>query len=201
MPPTAENDFFRKKHTSTIAYLAGILLFFLPFVQVRCNDVPFAENTGVGLAFGTNYKVTDQMKSLEGLGNKDASSHTTREEGKLYGWALAAFLLGVTGLILSFRGQPSGAAIRMVTGLLAALCLIIVMIQIHHDVKAEMNSTDGEVRVAPAVKVTVDYTLWFYLTVCSFLAAAFFSYKHLQFQQGKSLSSSTTGSSVEGRTS
>jgi len=176
--PTAENNFFQKKHTTSVAYLVGLLLFFLPFVQIRCNDMPYADNTGLGLAFGTDYKVTAEKGALEnGIDNKEkAGFNTSKEEGKMYVLALVALILGVIGLIISLSNSPFRAAMGMITGPLAALSLIIVMIQINRDVKTEVKEPD----VSNAIKISVEYTLWFYLSVCSFLASAFFSYKHRQ---------------------
>jgi hypothetical protein len=183
MPTTAENNFFQNKRTTPVAYLVAILLFFLPFVQIKCNNMPFAENTGVGLAFGTDYKVTGQMSPFQNFGNNsNAEANTSREKGKMYVLALAALLLGVAGLLISLSANRSRSSITMVVALLAALSLIIVMIQINADVKSEVREPDQVNAVSDAVRVTVDYTLWFYLSVCSFLAAAFFSYKHKQLE-------------------
>src|SRR5215208_6461937 len=97
------NDFFRKKYTVSIAYLAGILLFLLPFVEIKCNDAPFAENTGVGLAFGIDYKMTGQVKSLSDSfeSETERKSKVSKESGKMYVFALVALILGIIGLILS----------------------------------------------------------------------------------------------------
>ena len=178
---TAEDNFFRKKHTTSVAYLVGLLLFFLPFVQIKCNDMPFAENTGMGLAFGTDYKVTNGLNSLQGgFGNGDRDEAPTKEIGKMYVLALLAFVLGVAGLGISLSNMRSGPSINLVIGILAALCMIILMFQISADVKGETNKPDRVSDFTDSVKVTVNYTFWFYLSVCSFLAAAFFSYKHKQ---------------------
>jgi hypothetical protein len=178
---TAEDNFFRKKHTTSVAYLVGLLLFFLPFVQIKCNDMPFAENTGMGLAFGTDYKVTNGLNSLQGgFGNGDRDEAPTKEKGKMYVLALLALVLGVAGLGISLSNMRSGPSINLVIGILAALCMIILMFQISADVKGETNKPDRVSDFTDSVKVTVNYTFWFYLSVCSFLAAAFFSYKHKQ---------------------
>ena len=180
--PTAEDNFFRKKHTSSVAYLVGLLLFFLPFVQIKCNDMPFAENTGLGLAFGTDYKVTNGLNPLQGgLGNQDGEETVpSKEKGKMYVLALLALVSGLAGLGISLSNMRSGPAVNVAVGILAALCLITLMFQISADVKGETNKPDRVSDFTDAVKVSVNYTFWFYLSVCSFFAAAFFSYKHKQ---------------------
>ena len=177
MPSTAEDNFFRKKHTTSVAYLVGLLLFFLPFVEIKCNDMPFAENTGMGLAFGTDYKVTGGMGPLQG--NKDRINSTSKEKGKLYVLALAALVLGVAGLGVSLSNMRSGPSVNIIIGVVAALCLIALMFQISADVKGETHPGKSS-DFSESVKVSVHYTFWFYLSVCSFLAAAFFAYKHRQ---------------------
>lgn len=176
MPSTAEDNFFRKKHTTSVAYLVGLLLFFLPFVEIKCNDMPFAENTGMGLAFGTDYKVTG-TGPLQG--NKDRINSTSKEKGKLYVLALAALVLGVIGLGISLSNMRSGPSANIIIGTLAALCLVVLMFQISADVKGEVKPGKSN-DLSEAVRVSVHYTFWFYLSVCSFLAAAFFAYKHRQ---------------------
>jgi hypothetical protein len=179
--PTAEDNFFRKKHTSSVAYLVGLLLFFLPFVQIKCNDMPFAENTGMGLAFGVDYKVTNSLNSPEeSSGKKVRTEISTTEKGKMYVLALLALVLGVVGLGISLSKMRSGPSANRIIGILAALCMIALMFQISADVKGESNKPDRVGDFTDAVRVSVDYTFWFYLSVCSFLAAAFFSYKHKQ---------------------
>ena len=42
----------RKFSLTSISFLVGILLFLLPFVEIKCNDQTLATNTGIGLAVG-----------------------------------------------------------------------------------------------------------------------------------------------------
>lgn len=180
MPTTAESNFFQKRHATSVAYLVGLLLFFLPFVEIKCNNVPFAQNTGLGLAFGTDYKVTGQMGSLQDLGNRSGETKPSQEKGKMYVLALVALVLGVIGLFVSLSNGTLRSTIGMLIGPIAAICLVIVMIQINGDVKSESKSPDKMDGFSNAVNVTVDFTFWFYLSVCSFLAAAFLGYKQRQ---------------------
>lgn len=180
MPTTAETTFFRKRHTSTAAYLAAILLFFLPFVQIKCNDRPFAENTGIGLAFGRDYKVSSGWQDQFG-GTSGTTSKTTKESGQLYVLALLALIAGIAGLLLSLTLGRKAAVTNMILGSLAALFLIIVMIQITLDVNRHSRNTEQPGSHTEVIKVTADFTLWYYLSVCCFLAAAFFSYQHWHY--------------------
>src|SRR5215204_1712519 len=100
MTGATEENFFRKKYTTTIAFAVGILLFLLPFVEVRCNGMTVAQNNGVGLAFGSDYQLGKDMSSLQDTFNKSDDTKKTgpsKESGKVYDFALIALLLGVAG--------------------------------------------------------------------------------------------------------
>lgn len=179
MQTTSESNFFRKKYTTSVAYLVGILLFLLPFVQIKCNDMVLAQNTGIGLAFGTDYKMAGQMQNLQdgfNMNTNAAESKASKESGKMYVFALAALALGVIGLLLSLNSR--NFSVSMIVGALAAIALIIVMVQVKGDVQNKLKEGNtGPSEFGNAVKASVDFTLWFYLTIVSFLAAAFFSFK------------------------
>jgi hypothetical protein len=180
MAPVAEDNFLRKKHTSTIAFVVAVLLFALPFVEVRCNGVTVAQNTGFGLAFGSDYKLGKEMKSLRDSFNSertDKKEGPSKDSGKFYVLALIALLLGVAGIAISFTDIRSGI-VNTVVGALAALLLIGLMVQINNDFKERLgpsthDATDG-------MTLSIAFTVWYYLSIISFLAAAFFSFKRGQ---------------------
>jgi hypothetical protein len=176
MPTTAGSDLFQRRYTSSVAFLVGLLLFFLPFVVIKCNNTPYAENTGLGLAFGTNYNVTAQKDLPDILQNKNDKAVAKEEEkGKLYVLALAALLAGVVGLGFSLSRTRTASSVSMLLGILGSLCLVVVMFQINSDVK---RNSGGNVSsdISNNIKVTANYTVWYFLAIASFLVAAFFSY-------------------------
>src|SRR4029078_4642938 len=127
----------RKFRLTSISFLIALLLFLLPFVDIKCNGQSLATNTGVGLAFGTDYKTTSQMKSLDnpfGTTTTTEKAVTEKQQGKMYVSALIALILGAIGLILSLiNSKPNNAGVLV--GSLAAVCLIVLMIQIQMDIK------------------------------------------------------------------
>jgi uncharacterized membrane protein HdeD (DUF308 family) len=177
MPTTAGSDVFRRRYSGSVAFLVGLLLFFLPFVVIKCNNTPYAENTGLGLAFVTNYQVTAQKQLPDILqNNKGKEVNKEEEKGKLYVMALVALLAGVAGLLFSLSKTRSSSSVSSLMGVLAAICLIVVMFQINSDVK---RNSGGNVTgdISNNIKVTASYTVWYFIAIASFLAAAFFSYK------------------------
>lgn len=169
----------RKFGLNSISFLVGTLLFLLPFVEIRCNDQPLASNTGIGLAFGTDYKTTSQMKSLDNpFGNKSEQSVTEKQKGEMYPSALIALILGIIGVIFSFLNPgPNKAALFI--GALAAICLIVLMVQIQMDVKGKPFSKNED-GLGENLKITAEFTAWYYISLISFIAAAFFSYRKKQ---------------------
>jgi glucan phosphoethanolaminetransferase (alkaline phosphatase superfamily) len=177
MPTTAGRDLFQRRYTSSVAFLVGLLLFFLPFVVIKCNNTPYAENTGLGLAFGTNYKVMAQKDLPDILQNKNHKEVASEEEkGKLYVFALVALLAGVAGLLFSLSRNRTASSVSMFMGILGALCLVVVMFQINSDVRRNSGG-NGPVDISNNIRVTANYTVWYFIAIASFLAAAFFNYK------------------------
>jgi hypothetical protein len=169
----------RKFGLNSISFLVGTLLFLLPFVEIRCNDQPLASNTGIGLALGTDYKTTSQMKSLDNpFGNKSEQTVTEKQKGEMYPSALIALILGIIGVIFSFL-NPGPNKIALFIGGLAAICLIVLMVQIQMDVKDKPFSKSEE-SLGENLKITAEFTAWYYLSLISFVAAAFFSYRKRQ---------------------
>ena len=131
----------------------------------------------MGLAFGTNYQVTVQKQLPDILqNNKGKEVNKEEEKGKLYVMALVALLAGVAGLLFSLSKTRSASSVSSLMGVIAAVCLIVVMFQINSDVKRNSGSNvTGD--ISNNIKVTASYTVWYFIAIASFLAAAFFSYK------------------------
>ena len=161
-----------KIRSSSVTFLIAILLFLLPFVNIKCNNQKFASNTGIGLAFGINYKTASQLKSDKGDRNL---SVTEKQSGKMYVAALIALLLGIAGFILTVL-NPGYNKINTMIAVLGALALIILLIQIKYDVKDKSGHdiTDG---LTANLKLAVEFTVWYYLSLVSFIAASFLSYR------------------------
>ena len=161
---------------TSVSFLVGLLLFLLPFVEIRCNGETFATNTGIGLALGIDFKTVSEAKSLESpFDGKAEKKVVEKEKGKLYVFALIAFLLGLAGLIISLTNTQMNKLLVFL-GSLAALCLIILFIQIQMDVKQKPTGNDDNA-LGNTIKVAAVFTAWYYLSVISFIVAAALSYK------------------------
>jgi hypothetical protein len=168
------------KTPSSIAFVVGTLLFFLPFLEIKCNNMSLQKLSGAELA--TGYKINtpgSQNTLFEGLvkentDNKPSISKNDNKEPNLY--ALAALALGALGLILSFTNIKAAGIGGLLTGSLAAASLIGLLIDVKRQLKSEMKF-DG---VTSDVNIAVDFTPWFYISIISFAVAAYFSYKRMK---------------------
>lgn len=169
------------KYAISIAYAVGILVFFLPFVEIKCNATPLYEAKGIELVTGFT---VDEQRGATGFDNVTVNDNQNeRQEGNTF--AIAAFVLGIIGLILSFLNFKSKPIASTITGALASICLVALMIQVKSDVgkwgtKGRTNSnpeTDFLGDMSRNIKVTAEFTAWFYLALISFLVAAYLSYR------------------------
>lgn len=180
MQTVAVETYPRKNYFNTISLVVGLLLFLLPFVEIKCNTMTIAHNTGIGLALGSEYKVSKEMSSL---GDKEVTKDDTKnEKSKMYIVALAAFALGVLGLILSLMKGTSLSKSAGILALLASILLFVLMFQVKSDVEKEMANQGGSgnnpmEQMSQTMKPVISFTMWYYLAIASFLAAAVFSFR------------------------
>ena len=196
-PMIAPAGMLGSKIPASVAFVIGVLLFFLPFVDIKCNGTSLQTITGFQLATGFQMKNNtsgnnffDDIKTDEvDQGITKATTKTEKKEPNMY--AMIALGLGVLGLILSFLNAKGAIGIALVTGIGAAGCLIGMMIDIKKQSKLyipKMSDTGGEFgegmdkigrTMNDKLNITIDFTPWFWIAVVAFLAAAFFSYRRM----------------------
>jgi hypothetical protein len=174
---TVNTNFLRSPYTTTISFAVAILLFLLPFAEVKCNGSTLMSNTGIGIATGGKWRtVADAGKGLFGGDtNKTSSSVSQDEKQPPNKYAGAALVLGIIGLIVTFLKFKPKNPVVIAIGIIAAVALIALMIQLKSDVGAKTGK-DNELNMD--VKIKVAFTIWYFLSLLSFIAAAFFGYKH-----------------------
>jgi cation transport ATPase len=177
---TVNTNFLRSPYTTTISFAVAILLFLLPFAEVKCNGSTLMSNTGI--ATGGKWRtVADAGKGLFGGDTNKSSSSVSRDEKQPPDkYAIAALVLGIVGLIVTFLKFKPKNSVVIVIGIIAAVALIALMIQLKSDVGAKTGK-DNELNMD--VKIKVAFTVWYFLSVISFLAAAFFGYKHHKLEE------------------
>lgn len=191
--PTQKPGIFGTKIPSSVAFGVGVLLFFMPFLDIRCNSMILQKVSGVQLATGFQIKSPGSDNTLvggfENMNDSDTKAPTKGEKKEPNMLALAALVLGVIGLVFSLLNAKTGGTAGIITGILAAVALIATMIDVKSQVKAGMpdlrnkprrDDASGFDKLGDSIYIAVDFTPWFYIAVIAFLVAAFFCYKRMQ---------------------
>ena len=176
-PSTTSTGLLGTKIPSSIAFLLGILLFLLPFAEIRCNGAAVANNTGVGIATGTAWKEV-VTKSIFGSGfqNNPLTNESKVQKQDPNVFAIAALALGVIGVLIAFLTPKGGGRFNLFVGALAAVSLIAMLIDLRSKLKSENSVKSSELDLNAGVIVTVDGTGWFYFTIILFILGGVFSY-------------------------
>lgn len=178
--PAAQKPHVKGKMPSTIAFGVGILLFFFPFIDIRCNNMSLQKVTGAELA--TGFKIEGPGSSntlfngLEKTAGPDSKLGLTKNDKKDPNvYALAALALGALGLLLSLSNLKAGGIGGVLTGALSAAALIGLLVDVKRQIKADISASSDI-----NMNMSVDFTPWFYISVIAFIAAAYFSYQRMK---------------------
>jgi MFS family permease len=181
---------FGTRIPSSVCFAVGLLLFLLPFAELRCkpnskalnvlNIQVIGTNTGLGLALGADWNF-DRSSDTNPY-SEDRKTPTDRYNRKGLDpniYAIIALSLAALGLCLSFVKRAKAAAINSITGLLAAGALIGLLFDLIRQSKYYIGDekANGPDEVMHS---TVVFTPWFYSCVIVLLVASFFSYKRMQ---------------------
>jgi hypothetical protein len=177
--PAEQKPQVKAKLPSTIAFAVGILLFLFPFIDIRCNSMSLQKVTGAELATGfkidgpgSSNTLFNGLEKTTGPGGNISSTKNDKKDPNVY--ALVALALGAVGLLLSLSNLKAGGIGGLLTGALSAAALLGLLIDVRRQLKADIGVMDSSINIA------VDFTPWFYISVISFVVAAFFSYKRMK---------------------
>jgi hypothetical protein len=165
------------KFPVSAAFLLATLLFLLPFAEIRCNGTPVANNTGVGIAMGSEWK---EMVTKNIFGQPLDTNDSRREYGERQNpnvFAITALALGLIGFLIALLSLNGGGKVNVFVALLAVASLIGMLIDLKSKAKSDTSVKSSDLNVNMGVKITVDGTGWFYLVLVLFFAAAFFSWQ------------------------
>lgn len=181
---TASTSAYRSPDLTTISFAVGILLFFLPFMEIKCGGTTLAQMSGLNMVTGSSPKMNSDFENMaRGFDKNDGTSVITKKEkqGKSYAFAIVALALGAGGVVVSILRKGKDQTIKMILGIAGALSLIALMVQVKADVGDALQSENaGSSDFSSMMKVSVHFTAWFFLSVLAYLSAAFFSYQQKQ---------------------
>jgi len=160
----------------SIGYAVIALMFLLPFTEISCNGVTMAKASGTDLAFGFEMKPSRTINNLTGEFDRGDSGVNTNSSGRKKdpnSFALAAFILALGGLGFSFMKNSPRALLNFIITVLGTAAMIALMIDLKSDLSNEMKSGEG----TAGIRITLDFTAWFYLTLIFFISLALISWR------------------------
>lgn len=176
-----KQSFFRYKHNTTIILALALALFFLPFVQIKCGGMTLLQNTGVGLAVGGSWSsplagTENDMKKL-GQGGDLGKGKTGSAPMIIVILSIAAALVSlVAGFSNSKQKNLLGICASSLAGILLIALLVYMKISLGSMLAKESNQEAAGV-------IKVGFTIWFFLAVLLFFAAAYISFKKFRFEE------------------
>ena len=180
---------FGTKIPSSSAFLLAIVLFLLPFAEIRCNGAAVANNTGLGIATGAEWKEVVTKNIFGGSIQNNSSttdSKVQKQDPNIF--AIAALALGVIGVLIAFLTPKGGGTFNLFVGALAAVSLIAMLIDLRSKAKSDNSIKSSDLDFNAGIAITVDGTGWFYFTIILFILGGVFSYL-----QGKNLPAGQAG--------
>lgn len=191
---------FGTKVPSVVAFIVVILLFLMPFVDIRCNGSSLKTFTGVQLATGFDPDVKQKGGGLFDDIKEESVDVTSKATGKKKNnlFILVALIAGGAGLLLSLTSSKALIGVALVAGLAGAGGLIAGMVEIKKEAKTSMKVPDVKDKIGDNdvgetidkagdkfndltdnINISVDFTPWFYITVIAFLVAAYLCYRRM----------------------
>ena len=190
---------FGSKVPSSVAFAVAVLLFLMPFIDIKCNNMSLQTVKGFELATGFKMKNNSNTPYLDDIKTDKvddeitkATTNTSNKGPNLF--ALVALILGALGLILSLVNSKAATGGGIIAGIAGAGALIGLMLDVKKQVKLDVPSVSDKAgsndvtetidkigdkmnEVTNNMKITIDFTPWFYIAVLAFLVAAFFCYR------------------------
>ncbi len=189
--PEVSSMKFSSKTPSVITFSIGVLLFLMPFVDIKCSGMKLQDVKGFELATGFNLKSGGSDMPLFDEANTSgvdrtitkATTKTDRQQPNMF--ALVALVLAVAGAGLCFVNNKIAVTGAIAAGVLSVASLAGLYFDIKHEAKTGLAGKPDDIggKISEGLKdlnITVDFTPWFYITTAALLAGAFLSYKRLQ---------------------
>jgi hypothetical protein len=190
------------KIPATVVFAIGILLFLMPFAELKCNksseDTNIGgfkldlggqvtiSNTGLGLAIGKEWDT--KMDGLGGLlsGEKNSFKKDQPKQDPNY-YAIAALALGIIGLAFCLLKFAGANWIAMIAAVLSAAALVGLKFDLDKKAKDPVKEMPKSNDMSSwgldslnAVNFKITYTPWFYIALIAMLVAAVFCYLRMK---------------------
>src|SRR5258705_891507 len=94
LTPPVSSGIFGTKIPSTVAFAVGVLLFLLPFSEIKCGSTTLANKSGLDITMGNEWKsISTGLFNRNDFQQKSLSA-TKEQKGQTQNFAIAALGLG-----------------------------------------------------------------------------------------------------------
>src|ERR1044071_9320881 len=110
MLPPPSSGFLGTRVPSLVAFLAGCLLFLLPFAEIKCGDTVLANKSGLDIALKKEWKSPKKTELMGSDSNSGLSDSQKKQQGNSWIFAMGGLALGALGLLLCFADSRTGGS-------------------------------------------------------------------------------------------
>jgi hypothetical protein len=161
-----------------------LIFFFLPFIEIRCNDSALAEMNGFQMATGAKPELNDPSL-MEYLKDNPQFSALKNQEAGPDPMTIIASLFLVAGLVFQFVLKKRRELFAVICSLVAFLVLIMLQVIMKYEWNKQM--ADAE-EIMTYVKFTLNFVVGYWLAVGgSFLLSALNGYYLFNERREKAL--------------
>ncbi|MBK9730732.1 MAG: hypothetical protein IPO83_05535 [Chitinophagaceae bacterium] len=160
-----EPTLIQSKYISSASFGMAIICFFLPFMNVKCNEKNLATISGIELVTGSKLNIqqnADQSNELNSTESHEETEIQDQTINRNY-FAVAAWVLAISGLVLSFLFFLQKEMILSAVGLGGALSLMLMRIQLDSSLEKQSGGISNYL-------LHIDYVFGYWLAIVCFLA-------------------------------
>ncbi|MEO6167627.1 MAG: hypothetical protein ABIO46_15895 [Chitinophagales bacterium] len=160
----------KTKFISPSGFGAVIICFILPFLNLKCNEVNLATVKGVELVSGSRLKLQRNL-DLPSIGKDESKQLDLEMEDQNIDrnyFAVAALLLAIGGLVLSFLLFLQKEMIMSTIGLGGGLALLLMRIQIDSSIEKQTHGVSNYI-------IHIDYVYGYWLAIVFFLVVGVYN--------------------------
>jgi len=175
---------FTTKIPSAVTFGIGILLFFMPFVDIKCNSITLQKVTGAELATGFEIKGPGSDNTVVGdferMDDNKGDVHFREGRNDPNIFALVALAMAVFAFIFSLIDSKKGLTGAVITGSLTVAALIGAMIDIKRKVEVQVPEIINSSKAKNDIYISIHFTAWFYIATLAIITATWFCYRRMQ---------------------
>lgn len=186
---------FKSRRISSTTYIVALLLFFMPFINIKCNDKSLLKITGKDLVTGFNAKkaLKNPFGDLPGYNRSERSEGSEKDNpfessgaDDAFGndkqlkkitnpnpFAITAAILCLVGIVFSFLKKKLAGIIAATAGGISLVMMAIIFFNLY----PQMSEVDAGSGLGFSMSISIAFSFWFYLCVVLLAVGAYFSFQ------------------------